>query len=148
MKRTSLRGREELFPLSPPSSPLLLANYIVALSANQFCEFAGYNFLRSFWSRRNAREVRRVNRKRRGGTRYHRRRRFHNLPNIWLNILSKFTSFFFSRYLCITLLTLKQENKLLSAACLIPSVIGRRALSETFRVSPRWDEGGEAGGMH
>lgn len=33
------------------------------------------------------------------------------LPNIWLNILSKFTSFFFSKYLCITLLTLKQTEK-------------------------------------
>lgn len=31
-------------------------------------------------------------------------------PNIWLKILSKFTSFFFSRYLCITLRTLKQKK--------------------------------------
>jgi hypothetical protein len=32
-------------------------------------------------------------------------------PNIWLKILSKFTSFFFSRYLCITLRTLKAEEE-------------------------------------
>lgn len=31
-------------------------------------------------------------------------------PNIWLKILSKFTSFFFSRYLCITLRTLEQKK--------------------------------------
>ena len=32
-------------------------------------------------------------------------------PNTWLKILSKLTSFFFSRYLCITLRTLKTEEE-------------------------------------
>lgn len=33
-----------------------------------------------------------------------------NLPRIWLKILSKFTSPFFSRYLCITLRTLQKTK--------------------------------------
>lgn len=35
---------------------------------------------------------------------------YYKLPKTWLKILSKLTSSFFSRYLCITLRTLKQEK--------------------------------------
>jgi hypothetical protein len=35
-------------------------------------------------------------------------------PIIWLKILSKFTSFFFSRYLCITLRTLQREEEMVN----------------------------------
>jgi len=41
-------------------------------------------------------------------------------PNTWLKILSKLTSFFFSRYLCITLRTLKTEEELVNRGRHIP----------------------------
>lgn len=49
------------------------------------------------------------------------------LPNVWWKILSKFTSFFFSKYLCITLLTLEQKFIKVNHKCNKCNSIGIKA---------------------
>lgn len=59
-------------------------------------------------------------------------------PNIWLNILSKFTSLFFSRYLCMTLRTLKQKGSIFlisnGLSCSIVTTFPRDVISQVVRA--------------